>query len=1683
MEKLIAKKTKPERVSIDVARFHHQLKALRQQVKELCGTTSELQRESGEAIRLVTAVRNTVVQLDVRRQKAAKSVRKWCTEHMDQGEGAAREAEAQWIEATETPLCMPAEWEAWQQWNAKPVETRGVQPAEERLTPTQARIVLRNLRNYLGLSGSERDAEITSDVQIGQLRTRAAARMYRMISAKEFEEFKVVRQAALYHGDIHRFMVMLNARGRQRAKAAPPATYEGADGERHACTTNAHQRQAVAEKAKEMYGRELPNSPLHDIIDTVEEGNGIRRYQFKHPRDIVNEKKRELVRALGNLRSITWGDGHAPSELANVAMREDLRGDWMFRGPRNTEPGPSGFKTVIFGYLSSKWRDLYRNECALVQATAHTPIGLELTSIAALSKDDGGTRYIQLIEELWKLIDHLTEIPVTEAAELQDGVSEHNVAYSKGKSTSDVVDVLNLFLADAHRQGNAAGVFLYDYTKFFDTMPWALVEATKRLRGVPESRLRGRHNFYEKCTHQVVSPWGISDTFQRLAKTLLQGSKTSPMDAKWALEILTRGADTVAGAYITEAGVSLRHKDYCDDSTHFLSSWESTVTRFKALSNALLTVGLGLKPAATALYTNFGDTHLKIPQIKMWNAWKGKVERLEVPVHGPDVQWKILGVVRSINKAFGRETRPIYGTVASIYRRLESTGASKEECLKAAMIQVIPMAMYATLATLPTTQEWRKLDTVLLGRLRKTSGACMVTTRGRFSANRDDGGMGLTPFLAEACGRIAMELLSNLNSDSETGELWRDEYEALRNAGERGTYDPSEEERHSPVACALGILNEMGYYLGDGRSPTEARVLARLGRRLGGSMIAAHGKREDKQATEAKRLGSFGEDATDLARQRRRIRQGTAEWDDIPTLRCTEPERRDIIVREWQRARHQGPKDFEAILNMLGVTGEMARGCRARANDGHPESGNDRGVVENVGVEASIFDTGTDTTLARLIYGSHTPTDRAIAWDGGHDPSTGISTVSVITSGSAEDLTEEGGWIPNVLGRHAWQMPTHIGSKRTGIAEAEHAGGIAATCKADIRSGAPGVGDRQGTFQLLNRAHGDAEGTSQTRTSSLRDIGRDRTSIPLTVLAYGVAACVTRAARGETDRQQGRQGPAAGPDRVEQEAWQRRSEVWRAGIRSGADAGTKLHTRKYGNRIWVDVMSHQKEGAPKPDAGIVAMNVAADEEASRLLRNHTTGTTIEAMQALRFSLSHKGVQITVDAAWYIRDWAGEQALSHWGERDRQGAVVRSLLNLHRPLVLSKAQSKGQAQNSVTKATADMHGREALTHYDIHNTWTQLTYMDREAKKVAASRESVIAHRVGWHAGAEDEPEAWYAPGKTWGTRCVLEEQCRGRGNLRHICVTCPRFGQVREALFKKVEKSLDDLLILGAQRSGDRRERRTALVKLAVPGWITVRCTWPDCDATWTGPRQSGTGIWCAGVRESRRGNQVDNRQCGANTWACRAEHGPLGDPREADEGGNSGLGEEEQHPGGFFRFARNAITCATCRVKAGTGRICDICGIGHKGTNDSQPCAGGCGVFLCTTHFASEIRAVPAHASGDDGKPLCPMCATWLQGTGIEHRDQNYPDGYVEDEVEGGEGELSCGLGKNPWHERASSGEYSASALRINYNKFAESGDIARAGEWLRATEEIAFLTADTPPTGPGGVVTRPTLARTAWR
>ena len=455
-----------------------------------------------------------------------------------------------------------------------------------------------------------------------------------------------------------------------------------------------------------------------------------------------NECKRK--RNCGENRECTTnrlGGGHSPAELADITNRPRMHMNKIFDGPKSSQPGPSGFKIVLMKHMGKDWQELYRDMMVLIQSTSVMPDDFLHTLIAGIPKSDGGLRLIQLLEEPMKQLDDILFSPIEGKMYKNETISKSNVAYTPGNSASEAVDWLNLVLADANRRGKKIAILLYDYKKFFDVARWDMVEAVMRAYGVPEERFMHMNQFYDKCSHELLTCYGKTESFERRSGTIVQGGKKSPIHAKILLELLTRHMDASPGGYEMEDGSRQVHVDYCDDATHVIEGTvEHIKERLKRLSEVLELVGMGIKKEATAIFTNFEIKEEMT--LRCWEPWKGEEVILKIPVHNADKKWKILGITRSINVAFGGCEKDQTSQIAFLHKRLRTLKLKAAEHAYAARTFISSTLNYAAVAKGYGSETLHRLDSYNHKACRLSGGLNKATPRYQLMTTRRNGGLG-----------------------------------------------------------------------------------------------------------------------------------------------------------------------------------------------------------------------------------------------------------------------------------------------------------------------------------------------------------------------------------------------------------------------------------------------------------------------------------------------------------------------------------------------------------------------------------------------------------------------------------------------------------------------------------------------------------------------------------------------------------------------------------------------------------------------------------------------------------------------------------------------------------------------------------------------------------------------------
>jgi hypothetical protein len=215
----------------------------------------------------------------------------------------------------------------------------------------------------------------------------------------------------------------------------------------------------------------------------------------------------------------------------------------MERSRANKRPGKSGFKHATLQFFPSRIRQLFRDIIQIMWLRQLLTEELVDVLLKLLPKPNGDMRGISLIEEITKNLEWILAKRIVACIKkpykLEDVFSGLNRAYSKGRSTTDVLYAHAMVLQNAVMTGNPLVVCMWDLAKCYDTIQVDVVDMLLGQMNAPRKVRRFLRALFQNS--KLTLSTGYQDSRALVRKIgIHQGSSLSCILLLIALEPMHR---------------------------------------------------------------------------------------------------------------------------------------------------------------------------------------------------------------------------------------------------------------------------------------------------------------------------------------------------------------------------------------------------------------------------------------------------------------------------------------------------------------------------------------------------------------------------------------------------------------------------------------------------------------------------------------------------------------------------------------------------------------------------------------------------------------------------------------------------------------------------------------------------------------------------------------------------------------------------------------------------------------------------------------------------------------------------------------------------------------------------------------------------------------------------------------
>eukprot|EP00854_Cymbomonas_tetramitiformis_P003842 gene3842-4798_t len=910
-------------------------------------------------------------------------------------------------------------------------------------------------------------------------------------------------------------------------------------------------------------------------------------------------------------------------------------------------------KLSFLRFFPREVRECFRELIDVMLVLRLLPSVLKLVRVVCIPKTPKpGHRPLSMVEELFKAVEGTLFARLEDVRDsLPTGaiLSEHNVAYDRGRGTqhAHIIDVM--VHEDALFSGKTLRVLQVDWFKWFDKLPRETAIASMVAKGFPPEAVEMIAECYSGMRACISTQWGDTDFFERDGSNgLMQGGVGSPNVSKHAQDPAMRALGSRDHAYVTAYRTAVSLVAFSDDGRNYDDGSQAATAELERITGLVLpAMCIGVAwTKAIAYVINRGDA----PEpLRLWHyeAGTGCGERVSVPVSAANEPGEFLGTKTLPNRERSIQAPRFYSFVARyISQRFEW------EQMRAVVAPIVVNSVTFNPLEVRTPSEelhaWdRRFGLGVASSLRMHR----YHSRQGFYATH---GLGIPCFVTEMLAAFARELLVGLGElDELAGTL-------LREGWQRSLDNPG---KPTVARFVVNTLAGYGFMVRDNCERFLSRVLDVIQVNNGHQGACASAAFSKRAFENAARYSILGEDAANVRKGLLGIEHAVwhlpSKWKPfLPHVKGTFSP--SAVARATVVARQQAALDWEVEGRAVGLTVGASSGPSLRSWSLPMEDWRDGEVGDPLleELDCCAHRSRRDEVTAALHRRPGTLGEVCAMGDGSYVADrhlAGAGAVFATPSASRDGIvgadTSRPG-VPVLSLRCA--LPSFYGTAKVTNHQAEAWAQLLILACAP-----PGIG---GVIASDNVASLRAVGWA--REGSARDLARSH-DITLRDRIAKRAEAHVRAHAGGLLPEGFAKGAAGG------QQW----PSWKALVEGNAELFSCKDAEAFASDVggltplWV--RGHQDVNGKKmlPNRFLALLNHHADGLADEGVKLAAAANADEPCRVRyprggpRFFMAHFGNMVTSDPSAFVREQGERSALDAWGRCKQQGAAAAAIDDL------------------------------------------------------------------------------------------------------------------------------------------------------------------------------------------------------------------------------------------------------------------------------------------------------------------------------------------------------------------------------------------------------------------------------------
>ena len=399
-------------------------------------------------------------------------------------------------------------------------------------------------------------------------------------------------------------------------------------------------------------------------------------------------------------------------------------------------PGGSGMKMACLQYFPEWMQDLTVLAVDALLLTGLMPPWINTGVVVHLLKHDGGLREVTLQEELLKASDGLV---VARVERVRGGLatgrvlSGMNVAYEKGRSATEVVDLDEAIWCNAEQTGAGVAEGTGDLWNWFPTAQPRVTDASMSAKQYPPEVCDWYAELDANHTVCFRTPWGTTAGIPRRGG-FPQGAMSAAWRSKFAQDPMLRVLEERGQAYRLRKPPALEEeaglgeppavpegRSHSDDMRLWTPGWDGLEHNLGIISFAAPRLGIGWKPSK--MFARGNEAAGPPPEQGLWvHSWaegdgEVRVDQMEVvPVSAAK---ELLGVAKPRGGELEQYGQKIVARTGGQLGILTAKKLAWDEVRAGVQLGGVSMLQYAPTHARIEHEQARRLDAMIGTALRR----------------------------------------------------------------------------------------------------------------------------------------------------------------------------------------------------------------------------------------------------------------------------------------------------------------------------------------------------------------------------------------------------------------------------------------------------------------------------------------------------------------------------------------------------------------------------------------------------------------------------------------------------------------------------------------------------------------------------------------------------------------------------------------------------------------------------------------------------------------------------------------------------------------------------------------------------------------------------------------------------